>query len=242
VWLRIPTVSAACIAPAVRLGFTPHHAKPDYVLLTRWLPDSPSTLPAYSFTQVGVGGVVVDSRGCVLMVQERVSPTAFFQGSWKLPGGLADPGEHFGETVAREVFEETGVEAELDGLVSMRHTHGYRFGQGDLYVLVRMRARPGKDAIKVCETELADARWMERAEIEAIVAGPEATSLDGLVSKNNWRMICNALDGAVIQGDEMLPSSGSRPGARPSMLYTAPSAGYLADGANEQGSGTAQGN
>ena len=32
---------------------------------------------------VGVGGVVLNSRGEVLMVQERVSPMAAFQGSWK---------------------------------------------------------------------------------------------------------------------------------------------------------------
>lgn len=31
----------------------------------------------------------------VLMVVEKFSPAAAFQGSWKLPGGLADPGEHF---------------------------------------------------------------------------------------------------------------------------------------------------
>ena len=51
------------------------------------------------------GGVVVNSRDEVLMVQERVSPLAAYQGAWKLPGGLADPGEHFAETVAREVRE-----------------------------------------------------------------------------------------------------------------------------------------
>ena len=37
------------------------------------------------------------------MVQERVSPLAQYQGSWKLPGGLADPREDFAETVGREV-------------------------------------------------------------------------------------------------------------------------------------------
>ena len=42
---------------------------------------------------VGVGGVVVNGRGEVLLVQERVSPSERMQGSWKLPGGLAEPGE-----------------------------------------------------------------------------------------------------------------------------------------------------
>ncbi len=30
--------------------------------------------------------------------------------------------------------------AELEGVASLTHNHGWRFGQGDLYVLVRMRA------------------------------------------------------------------------------------------------------
>ena len=63
------------------------------------------------------------------MVVERVSPMAQMQGQWKLPGGLADPGEDFADTVAREVREETGVRAALEGVVSLRHSHGYRFGQ-----------------------------------------------------------------------------------------------------------------
>ena len=38
---------------------------------------------------------MVNSKDEVLMVVEKFSPAAAFQGSWKLPGGLADPGEHF---------------------------------------------------------------------------------------------------------------------------------------------------
>ena len=123
-WLTIPTAAAVCIGPAVELGFEFHHAKPGYALLTRWLPSTPSPLPVYGFTQIGVGGVVVNAAGEVLMVVERVSPTAQTQGQWKLPGGLADPGEDFAETVAREVREETGVRAALEGVVSLRHSHG----------------------------------------------------------------------------------------------------------------------
>ena len=40
-----------------------------------------------------------------------------------------------------QVREETGVLATLEGVVSLRHSHGFRFGQGDLYVVVKLRVR-----------------------------------------------------------------------------------------------------
>lgn len=43
----------------------------------------------------------------VLAVRERHSAW----GKFKLPGGLADAGENFGDTAQREVLEETGVTA-----------------------------------------------------------------------------------------------------------------------------------
>eukprot|EP00961_Rhodomonas_salina_P263782 3565254-Rhodomonas_salina.1 len=47
-------------------GFALHHAKPDYLLMTRWLPqDVPSPLPLFAFTQIGVGGVVINRSGQV---------------------------------------------------------------------------------------------------------------------------------------------------------------------------------
>ena len=112
-WLKIPLECAALAGVAAALGFKFHHAQPGYVLMTRWLLQTPSPLPNYAFTQIGVGGIVVNKKGEVLMVQERIAPMPQFQGCWKLPGGLADPGEHFAETVAREVREETGIESEV---------------------------------------------------------------------------------------------------------------------------------
>lgn len=81
---------------------------------------------------------VFSSRNEVLLVQETVSPIPQLQGCWKLPGGLADPGEDFMQTARREVLEETGVDGEPMGVVTLRHSHGYRFGQGDVYVTVRV--------------------------------------------------------------------------------------------------------
>jgi len=150
-------------------------------------------------------------------VQERVSPSGRMQGSWKLPGGLADPGEDFGATVGREVREETGVGTCLDGVVSLRHSHGRRFGQGDLYVVVRMRAT--SEVLEIDRHELQDARWMSRAEIDARkeTEADAGASLDGKVSTANWEMIDNALGGQLIEGVEILNSRGVG-----TMLYRSP--------------------
>ncbi len=51
--------------------------------------------------KVDVRGVVFDGS-TVLLVKERVD------GRWSLPGGWADPGETAGESVVREVREESG--------------------------------------------------------------------------------------------------------------------------------------
>jgi 8-oxo-dGTP pyrophosphatase MutT (NUDIX family) len=219
-WLRIPTECAGLCGAAASMGFDFHHAKPGYALMTRWLLPTPSPLPKYAFTQIGCGGVVVNSKGEVLMVQEKVSPMAVYQGSWKLPGGLADPGEDFADAVAREVREETGIESTLAGVVSMRHMHGVRFGQGDLYVVVRLSAKA--EEITLDPNELMGACWMGRDEIRSKLAPEGAKSHDGLVSATNLRVIENALDGTLIAGETV---HSSVPGRQPSMLYMSASPG-----------------
>jgi len=207
VWLQLPLTCHAYVSAAVEAGFAYHHATADYLELTCWLPPTPSPLPRFAFTMIGVGGVVVNGAGEVLMVQEKVSPSARTQGAWKLPGGLADPGEDFAQTVAREVREETRVEATLDGVATMRHSHGRRFSQGDLYVVIRLRAT--SEAITIDPAELRAARWMSRAEIDKLKEGPEdAASLDGKVSTANYEMIQSALDGELIEGVTVPNSKG----------------------------------
>ena len=55
----------------------------------------------------------------------------------------------------------------LDGVVSLRHSHGRRFGQGDIYALVRLKAE--SEAITLDKGELSDAQWMTKAQIDEIV-------------------------------------------------------------------------
>ncbi len=64
---------------------------------------------------VGVG-VVVWSGDAVLLVRRAQAPR---KGQWSIPGGMQEVGETAKQTGIREVFEETGIEIAIDGLVAV---------------------------------------------------------------------------------------------------------------------------
>ena len=142
VWLRVPMAQSALIAQVAPLGFRYHHAEGETAHLVLWFAagGGPSAIPEYATHQVGVGAVVVhphpgDAHPQVLVVKEAAWPDR----GWKLPGGLAELGEHFGATAEREVREETGVAARFERVLAMRHQHGVAFGRSDLYVVCLLR-------------------------------------------------------------------------------------------------------
>ena len=78
---------------------------------------------------------VVLRAGEVLLIERGKGP---LQGLWSLPGGHIEPGEPARAAALREVREETGVEAELAGLLDI-HEVLRRDGDGGLtahYLLV----------------------------------------------------------------------------------------------------------
>jgi len=171
-WMKVPIQAADVIPLCVRRGFVFHHTRPDYCMLTRWLPGDaePDKLPAFANTQVGVGGCVLNDRNEVLLVTERVSPIAAGQGLWKVPGGLTNPGESLYDCAVREVFEETGVQAKAESIVCFRHAHRYRFDVDDLYFVALLRCSAGKEAIKIDPQEIGAARWVTAEELETLYA------------------------------------------------------------------------
>jgi len=64
---------------------------------------------------VGVIGVVLDSHGRVLLLKHvyRTIP-------WGLPSGWAKRGEQPGEALLRELWEEVGLKARLEGVLDVR--------------------------------------------------------------------------------------------------------------------------
>jgi len=65
--------------------------------------------------------VVVRRGHRFLMTQEQK-----YGSSWSIPGGRVEPGETLARAAVREVFEETGVPVQLDGILRVEHTVGER--------------------------------------------------------------------------------------------------------------------
>jgi hypothetical protein len=90
IWLSIPHDRTELILVAQKCGFVLHHARPDYVMLTHWLVENESNqLPSYAMSTLGVGGLVVNKKREVLVIQERF---AYVENYFKLPGGALEMG------------------------------------------------------------------------------------------------------------------------------------------------------
>jgi ADP-ribose pyrophosphatase YjhB (NUDIX family) len=210
VWLRVPLAAGAVLPDVARLGFRFHHAHGDAAMLVLWLGVGPSKIPPFATHQVGVAGLVLDRAGHVLVVREAHRDSAL-----KLPGGLAEAGEDFGQTAVREVFEETGVRAEFREMLALRHQHGADFGRSDLYVVCHLE--PTTTALRPDWAEVREARWMPLDSYIAETASP----FNRLVAERaRARLLRRDAPGLA----ELDMASGVHPGRRFKLYYPQPCA------------------
>ena len=62
---------------------------------------------------IGVGAVIEDKAGRILLVKHTPQRGGFWQGKWICPGGELELGESIEEGIKREVKEETQLEIDL---------------------------------------------------------------------------------------------------------------------------------
>lgn len=170
VWLQLPIESSALIPIATsEFGFEFHSAEKGHLMLTKWLPtDAPNTLPANASHTVGIGAVVTDPTGRVLLVREKSGPAARLN-IWKLPTGLVDAGEELHAAAIREVKEETGVDVKFESLGAFTMNHGGNLAhasKSNLFFIVKCQAT--SSAISAQESEIAEAKWFTRQEWSAM--------------------------------------------------------------------------
>jgi len=161
---------------ATKVGFDFQYAEKGRVILTAWLPeDTESRLPHGPTHQIGIGALVLHPiTGRMLVVQEKRGPAAARK-LWKMPTGLADPGEDVTDAAVREVKEETGLDVEFDHVVCIRQAHaGHEaFNKSDMFFVCQLRLSPKysndlKSGIEIelkpQEEEIADAKWVDMEE------------------------------------------------------------------------------
>ena len=156
VWLEVPIENSVLIPIAVEAGFVFHHSGQDYLMLAYPLEEG-AFVPPYATHYIGAGGVVLNDRGELLVVWERVHRMSGNK-YYKLPGGALHQGEHIVDGVKREILEETGIDTQFEGLVCFRHWHGYRYDKSDIYFVCRLSALNHK--ITADEHEIQECLWM----------------------------------------------------------------------------------
>lgn len=137
---------------------------------TEWLRLSPNSVAGHETPKVGVGAVVGNDQGEILLIQRSGS------GVWYYPTGWADIGYSASEVAVSEVLEETGIECEpvqllmvFDGMRNSRN-------RIPLYSIVfHCRATGGE--ISTHPLEVLDAGWFREENLpQPLLLGEEWTS------------------------------------------------------------------
>ncbi|KAH7646769.1 nudix hydrolase 8-like isoform x3 [Dermatophagoides farinae] len=139
-----------------------------------------NNIPKYAYTNIGVGGLVLNDKNQILLVKEQAKITDY----WKFPGGYVEQDEELSDAVIREVYEETGINTEFRCILTIRHLHrvDWAFNCSDLYFVCHLRAISNhslddNQKINKCPNEIDQCEWID------------INNIDGKLSKFNMFVI-----------------------------------------------------
>ncbi|KAL1191855.1 Nudix hydrolase 5 [Cardamine amara subsp. amara] len=158
IWIKLPSELSSLVNTALKRGFTYHHAENEYVMLTYWLPEPPSTLPANASHRIGIGAFVLNKNREMLVVQEN---SGYFKntGVWKVPTGTIKEGEGIWAGAVREVKEETNIETRFVEILAFRESHKAVWQRKtDIFFICELEASTLE--ITKQDSEIFAAKWM----------------------------------------------------------------------------------
>lgn len=155
IWIYIPRDKSSFIEITSKYGFIFHSCDEEYLLVVKRLFEN-AIIPTAANHTLGVGVVVINENNELLVIKEKINRGV----GYKIPGGHIDNGELISTAAIREVYEETGIEIEFDGVISLGHFYPHQFRKTNLYVLCTAKPLTSKIDIKD-SIEIEDAKWVD---------------------------------------------------------------------------------
>ena len=109
---------------------------------------------------IGVGGIVIHDDKALLVKLKYGRAQKF----WLIPGGFLEAGETLIEGVVREVFEETGMKIEAEGVIGVRTMVRNRDKLTDLYCVVKCKLISDPEPLIPQPSEINQVRWIPISE------------------------------------------------------------------------------
>ena len=117
---------------------------------------------------IGVGAIIEDAAGRILLAKHVPQRGGFWQGKWICPGGKLELGETIEDGIKREVREETQLEVDLIKALPAFDTIIRSNGDIALHVIyIDYLARVSGGSLKA-EDDIGEAVWVEKARLAEI--------------------------------------------------------------------------
>lgn len=151
-WITLPISKSVYIPLLTKYDFVFYDCNEKSITLVKRLTVNP-ILPTATNHTIGVGAFVIDENE-ILVVKDRT-----YQ-KYKLPGGYIDNNENISQALTREVYEETGVQVNIESIVTLGHFSPGQFGESNIYIVCK--AKPLSKEIEIRDDyEIIEARWID---------------------------------------------------------------------------------
>ncbi len=182
-WLTIPIKYSNLIPQFYSAGFNFHHTDGNDLYMTCWINnDKTPNLPKYASHYIGVGGIIFNSSGDILLVKERRSIKQL-EDMWKTPTGLIEKGESIENGLLREIKEETGLDVKYEGVFGVRETHPYLFGCSDLFIVCVCKINDDSQEINFTD-ELKACKWFKISDVKKLVSDKRVSPFSEILFNN----------------------------------------------------------